>query len=264
MTQGRLIPDPFIPDTGSLDTGKADTGRSDAAGAGFAIPDYTVRVSKRARRVAIRVSPWAGLEVVIPPRFSRKGIPELLQLKSDWIARNLERIQPVEALERPGSIDLRLLNENWQTEYLPSPGERLRTAEQEGNLLSLTGPVADPAMVAAALNGWLQRRAKAVLTPWLEQLSEELSLPFNRVTVRRQRTKWGSCSSERSINLNRNLLFLPEPMARYVLVHELCHGRRLDHSERFWSLLETYQPGARATAAKVREASQLVPRWAQV
>ena len=119
-------------------------------------------------------------------------------------------------------------------------------------------------MVAAALNQWLQQRAKDVLVPWLHKLSAELSLPFSRAAVRRQRTRWGSCSAEKSISLNRNLLFLAEPLARYVLVHELCHGRRLDHSKKFWSLLETFEPNARQAAAQVRDAVELVPRWAQV
>ncbi len=61
-----------------------------------------------------------------------------------------------------------------------------------------------------------------------------------------------------------DLLFLPEAMARYVLVHELCHGRRLDHSEKFWDLLETFEPNARRTAAKLRNPAEFVPHWAQV
>ena len=145
-----------------------------------------------------------------------------------------------------------------------APSERITLSEKEGNLLWLTGLVDDPAMVAAALNIWLQRRAKDTLVPWLHQLSAELSLPFSRAAVRRQRTKWGSCSAKKSISLNRNLLFLPEAMARYVLVHELCHGRRLDHSEKFWELLETFEPNARRTAAKLRNPAEFVPHWAQV
>ena len=141
--------------------------------------------------------------------------------------------------------------------------DEMSTHDQRRQRL-LTGLVGDPAAVAAALHWWLQQRAKDVLVPWLDRLSAELSLPFSRAAVRRQRTKWGSCSAEKSISLNRNLLFLSEPMARYVLVHELCHGRRLDHSKKFWGLLETFEPNARLTAAKVRAAAELVPRWAQV
>lgn len=231
---------------------------------GWNLPDYNVRESRRARRMTIKMSSWSGLEVVVPVGFDRSEIPEILRSKAGWIMKNLNRIRPVEALTRPATIRLGLLDETWRTEYCLSPGERVSISERDGALMSLSGPVDDSLIVAAALNRWLQQRAKDVLVPWLHRLSAELSLPFHRVTVRRQRTKWGSCSAEKSISLNRNLLFLPEALARYVLVHELCHVRRLDHSEKFWSLLETFEPAARGTAAKVRDGSERVPRWAQV
>ena len=230
---------------------------------GWTMPDYNVRESKRARRLTIKVSFLSGLEVVVPVGFNQSEIPELLQSKARWIAKNLDRTRPAEELARPASICIRLLSETWRAEYNPAPGERLRLTERDGRILSLTGAVENPAFVAAELNRWLQRRAKDVLVPWLHRLSAELSLPFKRATIRRQRTKWGSCSAEGSISLNRNLLFLSEPLARYVLVHELCHGKRLDHSQKFWGLLETFEPDARRTAARIRDASEFVPRWAQ-
>jgi hypothetical protein len=230
----------------------------------WTIPEYSIRESKRVRRVTIKVSSWTGLEVVVPVGFKRSEIPKILQSKARWIQRSLARTHPVEELTRPESVQLGMLDEAWHADYSLAPTERVRVSEQAGNVLLLTGPVADPVLVAGGLNQWLQKRAKDVLAPWLGRLSEELALPFSRVSVRRQRTKWGSCSAEKSISLNRNLLFLPEPMARYVLVHELCHVRRLDHSKRFWSLLETFEPNARQTAAKVRLEADSVPRWAQV
>ena len=230
----------------------------------WVIPDYSIRVSKRARRVTIKVSSGAGLEVVIPVRFKRSEIPKILQSKADWIRKSLEKTRPVERLKRPDTVHLGMLGETWSVQYFPSDNQRVKVSELAESLLLCSGPVDDPVTVAVALNQWIQKRAKAVLVPWLNRLSLELSLPFSRVSVRRQRTKWGSCSAKKSISLNRNLLFLEEPLARYVLVHELCHGSRLDHSDRFWSLLETFEPNARETAVKVRDASVLVPRWAQV
>jgi predicted metal-dependent hydrolase len=230
----------------------------------WTIPEYTVRVSKRARQVTIKVSPWTGLEVVVPVGFKRSGIQKILQSKADWIRKSLEKTHPVEELKRPTSVALPLLDETWTPDYSSSDAQKISVSQQPNRVLMLTGPVEDPVLVAAALNQWLQKQAKEVLVPWLGRLSSELSLPFSRVSVRRQRTKWGSCSAEKSISLNRNLLFLSQPLARYVLVHELCHVRRLDHSDRFWSLLETFEPNARATAAKVRTDSNSVPRWALV
>jgi len=230
----------------------------------WTIPEYSIRESRRARQVTIKVSSWTGLEVVVPVGFKRSEIAKIVQSKARWIERSLARTHPVEELTRPKSIRLGMLDETWRAEYSLAPTERVKVSEQAGNGLQLTGPVDDPVLVAGGLSQWLQRRAKDVLVPWLGRLSAELSLPFSRVSVRRQRTKWGSCSAGKSISLNRNLLFLPEPMARYVLVHELCHGRRLDHSKRFWSLLEKFEPNARQTAAKVKLEAESVPRWAQV
>ena len=230
----------------------------------WTIPEYSIRESRRARQVTIKVSSWTGLEVVVPVGFKRSEIPKILQSKARWIQRSLARTHPLEEMARPESIQLGMLDEMWRAEYSTATTEHVKFSEQAGNVLLLTGPVDDPVLVAGGLNRWLQKRAKDVLVPWLGRLSSELSLPFNRVSVRRQRTKWGSCSAEKSISLNRNLLFLPEPMARYVLVHELCHGRHLDHSKRFWSVLETFEPNARQTAAKVRLEADSVPRWAQV
>ncbi|MCI0844642.1 MAG: M48 family metallopeptidase [Chloroflexi bacterium] len=232
--------------------------------AGWAIPDYMVRESRRARRMTIKVSSWTGLEVVVPIGFDRNNIAEFVESKARWIRKALERTHPVEELKRPESIQLGLLDDTWSVEYSPSQQQRLSLLEKPGNVLLLTGAVNSPVTVAAALNHWLQKKAARELKPWLGRLGAELSLPFSRVSVRRQKTKWGSCSAEKSISLNRNLLFLPGPMARYVLVHELCHCRRLDHSKKFWDLLETFEPNARQTAAKVREASESVPRWAMV
>ena len=161
-------------------------------------------------------------------------------------------MQPPENLKRPDTIQLNLLSEFWHVEYDYSPSEKIKVLEQDGTILLVTGPVNNPAAVASGLNQWMQKRAKRFLGTWLNQLSKELCLPFNRVSVRRQVTKWGSCSAERSISLNRNLLFVTPQLARYVLVHELCHCLRLDHSNKFWDLLEKYEPNARKTAARMR------------
>ena len=65
---------------------------------------------------------------------------------------------------------------------------------------------------------------------------------YNRVTIRQQKTRWGSCSSQGTICLNWRLLLLPSDLCDYVLVHELCHLRHLDHSAKFWSLVESVFP----------------------
>ncbi|MEE3166137.1 MAG: YgjP-like metallopeptidase domain-containing protein, partial [Chloroflexota bacterium] len=162
----------------------------------WTMPEYSVRESKRARQVIIKISSSMGLEVVVPVKFSRSEIPAILWAKARWIEKTLAQTRPAEELKRPESITFGLLDENWKAEYSPSQTQRIRLFEKAGNVLLLTGPVEDPVAVVETLNRWVQKRAKEVLVPWLGRLSSELSLPFSRVSVRRQRTKWGSCSAE--------------------------------------------------------------------
>ena len=82
--------------------------------------------------------------------------------------------------------------------------------------------------------------------------------------MRRQRTRWGSCSSRRTISLNRNLVFLPEHLVRSLMLHELAHTLVMNHSERYWTALGDLDPEARSHRAQMRQAHRLVPAWADV
>ncbi|NJR40930.1 MAG: M48 family metallopeptidase [Leptolyngbyaceae cyanobacterium CSU_1_4] len=100
----------------------------------------------------------------------------------------------------------------------------------------------DPTHCSLALQYWLKRKAEAHLSPWLRLISQEINLPCHQISVRGQKTLWASCSSKKNISLNFKLLFLPPHLVRYVLIHELCHTIHLDHSQKFWALVEHKEP----------------------
>ena len=152
----------------------------------------------------------------------------------------------------------------WRVHYVKESTEPLSITENPDLAIMVRGQVYDAISIARILNQWVHRKAKTMLGDWLNTLSHELSIPFNRLTIRSQKTLWGSCSSKKNINLNRNLLFLGPSMVRYVLVHELCHVKRPDHSAAFWDLVEQYVQGARALSKKTRKAGEEVPQWARV
>jgi predicted metal-dependent hydrolase len=94
--------------------------------------------------------------------------------------------------------------------------------------------------------------AKHKLTARLKQLAEQHGFSCNRVSIRNQQTRWGSCSRKNNISLNLKLGVLPEELTDYVLLHELVHTRVHDHSKKFWSELDKYVGNGKALAKKLR------------
>ena len=86
-------------------------------------------------------------------------------------------------------------------------------------------------------------KAQDELFTRLELFSKQYNLSYRRAAFRCQKTRWGSCSNQNNINLNINLVFLPHHLQDYVLLHELCHIRHKNHSDGFWTLLDTYCVG---------------------
>jgi predicted metal-dependent hydrolase len=114
-----------------------------------------------------------------------------------------------------------------------------------------------------ALTRWLDREARAALLPMLDDVAAEAGIAFAGARVRRQRSRWGSCSARATISLSRNLVFLPEHLVRALMLHELAHIRVMDHSPRFWSALLALDPDAYAHRAQMRDAGRGVPAWAE-
>jgi predicted metal-dependent hydrolase len=256
--------------------------------------EYAIRVSDRARHVRLVVSVTGELIVVVPRRFDRRRVPSIVEDKRAWIERARTRVEARrlagEAEDTqpglPGRIALPALGEEWEVEYRPasdsfrsgsptrgespaaigtrsgSGGRRTAVAREfPGGRLVVTGATEDEDACSRALISWLRRRARDTLVPRLEQLAAAHRLSFERASVRHQRTRWASCSPRGAISLNLRLLFLESAVVDHVLLHELCHTRELNHSERFWALLRAHDPEWAAHGRQARSGWRSLPAW---
>ena len=227
---------------------------------------YTIRESSRAKRISLKLSPQGALEVVIPIGFDRNQIPDVIKTHQHWIERNQTKLigqlqhQSTEAI--PKTIQFLATTENWTIEYTPADVARLRLTESP-ETVTLWGNTTNEALCRKALRSWLILRAEQFLGPWLRALSQDCQLPFNRIGVRGQRSRWGSCSSSQNISLNYKLLFLPPQMTRYVLIHELCHTVHMNHSKEFWQLVKKNDPLYKQWDRDLKNANQYIPQWLQ-
>lgn len=106
------------------------------------------------------------------------------------------------------------------------------------------------------LESWYRRQAWVHLPPRLQQLARTLDVRPAKLTIRSQKTRWGSCSSFGTISLNWRLMLLPAALVDYVLAHELCHLRYLDHSPSFWRLVSMLVPDYAERQARLRKVQQ--------
>lgn len=229
---------------------------------------YILRISAKARHVRFQVSVEKGLEVVVPKRFRLSRVPSLVEKNSQWIQRAFRRaevlhgsIGPAQDWQRPEEIRSLALDLTWRIVSCRDDTKSVTVEESSGGTLVLQGAIDDGGACQAALKSWLTDKAKKYLIPQLKQVSDKTGLAYSSVSIRQQKTRWGSCSSRRSISLNARLLFLPPDLVTYVLVHELCHTKHLNHSPIFWRLVASYLPDYRRFDRQLRGADRWMPRW---
>jgi predicted metal-dependent hydrolase len=165
------------------------------------------------------------------------------------------------AWEMPEEITSLALNLTWRVLTCRDDMRSVVVRETSAGTLIMHGATDDAGACQTALKGWFTSKAKDHLISWLKRVSDETGLGYSAVSIRLQQTRWGSCSSRRSISLNARLLFLPPDLVTYVLVHELCHTRHLNHSTRFWRLVESYLPDYRQLDRQLRSAGRCMPGW---
>ena len=205
--------------------------------------EYTIRRSSRARRVRVTVHPDRQVEVVLPQRAPKREAEAAVVELRPWIERRLRSLDRAasERAHPDGTVPFcgELLT------LVPQPG-RTRVHRRGDALLV---PAADP---AAALERWYRAQARRVIAERLDAAVARAGTRYTRLTIRSQRTRWASCSSTGAMSFNWRLLLAPPEVLDYVVEHEVCHLEHMDHSPRFWALLESRVPGWREHARWLR------------
>jgi hypothetical protein len=229
---------------------------------------YTVKESPRAKHARLKLSLRDGLVVIVPKGFEHGRIPGFLEKKKLWLEQASERIEAQRKFfepEPPGALPERLalrgIGEEWAVDYRPTESSHVTAVERPGNRLLVFGDTDDIEACRAALRRWLNRKTHDHIKTWITRLAQERGFDLRGVLVKCQRTRWASCSSRKTISLNLKLLFIPDDLIRYALLHELSHTKHLNHSRHFWTLLHHHERDYSKKDKKLRSAWQLVPAW---
>ena len=160
--------------------------------------EYTLMVSKRARRMRLAVYCDGSFVVTAPAAMDTNLIEQFIIRKSQWIIDKIEYFK---------SASANILPKSTKRDYLASRGVALSLAKER-----------------------------------IERFNRIYRFKFNQINIKNQKTRWGSCSRKGNLNFNYKIIHLPEKLADYIVVHELCHLKEFNHSQKFWNLVAKVMP----------------------
>lgn len=215
--------------------------------------DYLLVYSAR-RTVGLHIYPDGRVIVRAPHGCAQDVIDALLAQRAGWLRRHLTRIQPQPVISPPRRYvtgeRVALLGE--ALELVVRPARRSSVRVHDDRLIVATG---DPARAERLIKAWYSRQAQRVFEQRLAVCFERVrawGVAYPMLRVRWMRTRWGSCSSRGTITLNTHLVELPVELIDYVILHELCHLREMNHGPRFYALLGQICPQWQEQRARIR------------
>ncbi len=215
---------------------------------------YTVRRHPRAKYLRLQVNPFDGVVVTMPARLPLYvSTDKFVREHGDWILAKLQEYGRKSAWDSRGeatlrsgeSIRFRGRNYRLMVERLAVSAPHVVLNQQVG-VISVYLPRSSEFQLHPVLKQWLAKQAAEQIKSVALEEAARMGVRFRRISIREQRTKWGSCTEEGNLSFNWRLILFPPRVLRYVVIHELCHLRHFDHSIRFWRMVARYMPEYRS------------------
>ena len=219
---------------------------------------YTLRRSAR-KTLGLRID-HRGLTVGVPLRVGLREAEAFIRSHAEWVVDKLHarpQPQPVERFDPVDGAALPVLGEAWQLRVGRGNNRVLWHEQGPERILELA--LRAGADARQLLLRGLQQRSLELFTNRVEAFCLRLGRPMPAVGLSNARTRWGSCSSLSGIRLHWRLIHLPLPLIDYVVAHEVAHLVEMNHSPRFWSVVESLYPGHVAARQALRQVAAALP-----
>ena len=218
---------------------------------GRAVPLLLVQNS-RARRYLLRLRPDGTVWVTIPRRGTASAARDFAARNVGWLELQLQRLATQPRVPIAWSIGTQIL---FRGEPVCLESESAGVVRFGTERVKVPVATAD---LRPAIQKHLRQRAARELPVRLAELAARHGIVVNRISVRNQKSRWGSCSRRGTISLNWRLIQLPGWVSDYIILHELAHRRQLNHSEKFWQEVARLCPEYREAALWLRRNANLL------
>lgn len=185
------------------------------------------------------VASISGVEAVVPESFTPERLNVFVQSKRDWIAKMSQHYTRVKERAEHEQGSVFFLGSKYRYHIVK---DRFPSAIVSDALRTITFHVTDKRTYKREIERWYREQTHRVISERLPQLCAMTGLSYNRFLIKRQRSRWGSCSKKRNLNFNLLLAAAPAEVIDYVIIHELAHTVELNHSKRFWQVVQQADP----------------------
>jgi hypothetical protein len=205
---------------------------------------YTLKRNSRTKRVSIRLDGDGEVIVTAPERVNQKTIDQFITQQQAWIDHQRQQLQQKQNLvESDGSIMIFGIKYQKVTQSDVDLPQGIHIINDQVLLnFPYSGTSKQDSLHKKELRLFLKKSARTYLTQQAKLISTAMGLKYNQLTLRQQKTRWGSCSSQDNLSLNWRLVHYPPPLIDYVIIHELAHLSHHNHSKQFWLLVNSYDP----------------------
>jgi predicted metal-dependent hydrolase len=178
-----------------------------------------IRSKKRTKSFGIKIISSENIQLTIPHTIKDNKLQEIITQATPWIQKQLHKNKTFSSIKKSGPF------------YLGEP-------------ISEDIP---------ALEDYYRSRAKIIIQDIVETQSSRMGLYYKAVRYKKMKSRWGSCSSKKNLNFNIMLMQCPIKVIEYVVIHELCHLKEMNHSSKFWNLVETHDPSYKTHRSMLKQ-----------
>ena len=200
---------------------------------------YNLKRSPVARHARLEVTAESGLSVIIPRSYPASCATEIIQDKKRWVKKKLELFNRSRQIYSSREDSVQYLGRTYKVITRTADEAAHEPALTEDALVLFTGVSADGKQ---AIENWLKDQARVIIPALAAKHSLNIGVDYQSVRIRSARTRWGSCSPQGTLSFNWKLIMAPPAVIEYVVIHELCHLKELNHSAAFWTIVEKHAP----------------------
>ncbi len=223
-------------------------------------------VKSRRKSIAIQIKPEGAISVKAPLWVSIRDIEGYVYQKENWIVETLHRVEEIQSQIKEREFitgdSLLFMGKEYILEVKEEKDRKRSNVKITPDRIVLTVALhSDSAVRKTALEHWYREQARTLLTIKAEQFSAMLNVKYADIRIKDQKSRWGSCSAKGNLNFNWHIISAPEAIADYLVIHELCHLRYMNHSPEFWNCVASLCPDYKTARKWLREKGATLKNW---